>query len=244
MAGMEDAEDAGKAAANSSGAGPQRGRSLASLSAPQTILVLLAVSLVGAIVDLIAFGAPEKIFAVSFVTGSVLAAVLAGRSALFVAGAQPPLAFVGFGVGFSLVLRESSGQGLLTGVAVDTALWMTTWFPVLAAATVPAVLITLGKAWWWREYSAEPRGGASRGHSGGPGMKSSEGPGSESSRGLRTESGKGSQTGTGGPSESDVSRADRSSTYPTAVRSRPTSSAPRRGATGAAVRRSGSPQQP
>lgn len=129
--------------------GPAQGHSLPSvgdrrgLTATGAVALALALGLVGGAVDVLTGSGLREVFAVSFVTGCLLAAALVHREDLVASVVMPPLVYVVLALLAGLVERTAGGSSLLMQQVVELANALILGAPVLMAATLAALVVAL-----------------------------------------------------------------------------------------------------
>lgn len=134
------AHDAAPPAGTRAALGDRRG-----LTALGGSLVALAAGLGGLGYDLASGNGLRVAFAVAFLAGCVLAALLVHREDLFAVVVMPPLAYLVLSVTAAVLQRAGSGS-LLTQQAIGVVNAVVLGAPVLLSATAAAALVALARA--------------------------------------------------------------------------------------------------
>jgi hypothetical protein len=106
------------------------------------VLVLIAISAVGALIDGIAGGPPGIILDLSLVIGTVVAGVLIESSLVWLIIPMPALVFpiMAFAAGIVGVKKATASN---TALATDVFRWVSGGFIAMAAATLLAGMVTI-----------------------------------------------------------------------------------------------------
>lgn len=123
------------------GLGDRRG-----LSAVGAVALALILGLAGGAFDVITGPGLRGAFAVSFITGSVLAALLVRRESLRVAVVMPPLVYVVLALAGGAMETAGEPGSLLTQQAMELVTALVLRAPVLLIATALALAIGLVRA--------------------------------------------------------------------------------------------------
>lgn len=113
------------------------------LTATGAVAVALLLGLAGAAVDVLTGSGLREVFAVSFVTGCVIAALTVHREDLVAAVVMPPLVYVVLVLAGGAVEGTAATGSFLTRQAIELANALVLGAPVLMAATGLALLIAL-----------------------------------------------------------------------------------------------------
>ena len=113
------------------------------LTATGAVALALLLGLIGGAVDVLTGPGLREVFAVSFVTGSVLAALTVHREDLVAAVVMPPLVYVVLAFIAGVVERTSGGGSFLTQQALQLANALVLGAPVLMIATLAALVVAV-----------------------------------------------------------------------------------------------------
>lgn len=116
--------------------GVRRGSSVTGLGA---VLLIVAVSLVGACLDLLTGTGLRLAFAVTLTLGAGVAAVMVRRASLLVVVLAPPLVYLAASV--AALLAAPGGSGSIGTLSDAATAWLIYGFPTIAAATGVAVVV-------------------------------------------------------------------------------------------------------
>ena len=103
----------------------------------------VALGLAGGAVDVLTGPGLRLVFAVCFITGSALAALLVHREDLRAAVVMPPLIYVALALVAGLAETGGAGGSFLTQQAVELANSLVLGAPVLVIATGTALVVAL-----------------------------------------------------------------------------------------------------
>ena len=109
------------------------------------VLIALGVSLTGGLVDVLTGPGLGTAFAVCFVAGCVLAALLVRRQDLMVVVVAPPLVYAAVALVAGVVSGSSTGGSLLVRHALDLFTALVLEAPALMLATLLSLLIALAR---------------------------------------------------------------------------------------------------
>ena len=107
------------------------------------VAIGLAIGLVGAVIDVKTGRGLRTVFAVCFITGSALAALLAHREDLKATVIMPPLTYCVLALVGAAIGRTASAGGFVKQNALELVSSLIQGAPVLYAATGLALLIAL-----------------------------------------------------------------------------------------------------
>ena len=113
------------------------------LTAMGAVAIGLAIGLVGAVIDVKTGRGLRTVFAVCFITGSALAALLAHREDLKATVIMPPLTYCVLALVGAAIGRTASAGGFVKQNALELVSSLIQGAPVLYAATGLALLIAL-----------------------------------------------------------------------------------------------------
>ena len=113
------------------------------LTATGAVALALLLGLIGGAIDVLTGSGLREVFAVSFVTGSVLAALMVHREDLVAAVVMPPLVYVVLALIAGVVERTSGGGSFLTQQALELANALVLGAPVLMIATLAALVVAV-----------------------------------------------------------------------------------------------------
>lgn len=116
------------------------------LTATGAVTVALALGFLGAVIDVSTGSGLRSTFAVLFVLGSALAALLAHREDLKATVVMPPLTYCLLALVGSAIGRSASSGSFLKTQAVELVSSLTTGAPVLYTATGSALVVALVRA--------------------------------------------------------------------------------------------------
>ncbi|MCW2679425.1 MAG: hypothetical protein JWM62_826 [Frankiales bacterium] len=129
--------------------GPTQGHSLPSvgdrrgLTATGAVAIALLLGLLGGAVDVVTGSGLREVFAVSFVAGCLLAALLVHREDLVATVVMPPLVYVVLALLGGAVERTMGSGSFLTQQALELANALVLGAPVLAAGTLAALVVAV-----------------------------------------------------------------------------------------------------
>jgi hypothetical protein len=131
------------------------------MSGGRGTLIVLATALLGAIVTVVTKRDPGPVLGWLIVAGTAIAGFAVRPRSAYVLVPVPALAYVVFGLAAGYIRHQSDPSG---GLAVNAAQWIASGFLTMAAATVLAVVIALGRWLLDRRPAASgtgrPRSGA------------------------------------------------------------------------------------
>jgi hypothetical protein len=113
------------------------------LTATGAVLLALALGLVGGAVDVVTGSGLREVFAVSFVSGCLLAALTVHREDLVAAVVMPPLVYVVLALVGGAVEKTTGGGSFLTRQAIELVNALVLGAPVLMAATLAALVVAV-----------------------------------------------------------------------------------------------------
>lgn len=113
------------------------------LTATGAVALALLIGIAGGAFDVLTGSGLREVFAVSFVTGSVLAAILVHREDLVAAVIMPPLVYVVLVLIGGAVERTAASGSFATRQAIELVNALVLGAPVLIAATAAAALVAL-----------------------------------------------------------------------------------------------------
>lgn len=112
------------------------------LTATGAVAVALLLGIAGGTFDVLTGSGLREVFAVSFVSGCLLATLLVHREDLVAAVVMPPLVYVVLALAAGAVEKTTGGSGgFLTQQVLELANALVLGAPVLAAATLAALLV-------------------------------------------------------------------------------------------------------
>ena len=129
--------------------GPAQGHTLPSvgdrrgLTATGAVAVALLLGLAGGAVDVLTGSGLREVFAVSFVLGCLVAALTVHREDLAATVVMPPLVYVVLALAAGAVERTMGTGSFLTQQALELANALVLGAPVLAAATLAALVVAI-----------------------------------------------------------------------------------------------------
>ena len=129
--------------------GPTQGHALPSvgdrrgLTATGAVAVALLLGLLGGAVDVLTGSGLREVFAVSFVSGCLVAALMVHREDLLATVVMPPLVYVVLALAAGAVERTMGTGSFLTQQALELANALVLGAPVLAAATLAALVVAV-----------------------------------------------------------------------------------------------------
>ena len=113
------------------------------LTATGAVAVALALGIAGGAIDVLTGPGLREVFAVCFVTGCLLAALLVHREDLVAAVVMPPLVYVVLALIGGAVERTATSGSFLTQQALELVNALVLGAPVLMAATGAALVVAL-----------------------------------------------------------------------------------------------------
>lgn len=131
------------------GPGPTQGHSLPpvgdrrGLTATGAVALALLLGVVGGAVDVLTGSGLREVFAVSFIGGCLLAAATVHREDLVAAVVMPPLVYVVLALVAGAVDRTTGSGSFLTQQVLELANALVLGAPVLAAATLSALVVAV-----------------------------------------------------------------------------------------------------
>ena len=134
------------------------------LSGGRGMLVVLAAAVLGAIATVVAKRDPGSPLGWFIVAGTLIAGLAVRPRSAYLLIPVPALAYVVFGLAAGLIRHQSDPSS--TGLAVSAAQWVANGFLTMAAATVLASVIALGR-WYLDHRAAASPAGRRRAGSGG-----------------------------------------------------------------------------
>jgi hypothetical protein len=117
------------------------------LTATGAVALALLLGLVGGAIDVLTGPGLREVFAVSFVAGSVLAALTVHREDLVAAVVMPPLVYVVLALLAGAVEKTAATGSFLTRQALELMNALVLGAPVLMAATGLSLLVALARRW-------------------------------------------------------------------------------------------------
>jgi hypothetical protein len=190
------------------------------MSGGRGLLIVVAAAVLGAIATVVTKTDPGGLLGWCIVVGTVIAGFAVRPRAAYLLIPMPALAYVVFALAAGLARNTSSG----TGLTVSAAQWIANGFLTMAAATVLAVVVTLGRWYLDRRAGASPAGRRRARPAESVGSTGSGGRGGSDQGGESGEFGRGS-FGQGGGSRlrgpSDQARGGRAREEAPAARPRP-----------------------
>ena len=134
------------------------------LSGGRGVLVVVAAAVLGAIATVVAKRDPGSPLGWFIVAGTLIAGLAVRPRSAYLLIPVPALAYVVFGLAAGLIRHQSDPSS--TGLAVSAAQWVANGFLTMAAATVLASVIALGR-WYLAHRAAASPAGRRRAGSGG-----------------------------------------------------------------------------
>lgn len=115
------------------------------LTATGAVAVALVLGLAGGAFDVLTGSGLREVFAVSFVTGCILATLTVHREDLVAAVVMPPLVYVVLALIGGAVERTAVAGSFVTQQAIELANALILGAPILMAATGAALLVALAR---------------------------------------------------------------------------------------------------
>jgi hypothetical protein len=126
------------------------------MSGPRGTLIVLAAAVLGAIITVAAKRDPGSPLGWLIVAGTLIAALAVRPRSAYLLIPVPALAYVVFGLAAGAIRNQSDPAS--AGLAVGAAQWVANGFLTMAAATVLAAVIALGRWFLDRRTAASPAG--------------------------------------------------------------------------------------
>ena len=124
------------------------------LSGGRGTLIVVAAAILGAIVTVVTKRDPGSVLGWLIVAGTAIAGFAVRPRSAYLLVPVPALAYVVFGLAAGFIRHQSDPSS--AGLAVNAAQWIANGFLIMAAATVLAVVIALGRWLLDRRSSASP----------------------------------------------------------------------------------------
>ncbi|HEY2237772.1 MAG TPA: DUF6542 domain-containing protein [Streptosporangiaceae bacterium] len=159
------------------------------LSGGRGTLIVLATAVLGAIVTVVTKRDPGSVLGWLIVAGTAIAGFAVRPRSAYLLVPVPALAYVVFGLAAGYIRHQSDPSG---GLAVNAAQWIANGFLTMAAATVLAVVIALGRRLLDRRSAASssgagrPRSGSGAGARAGAGGRRRSGERRDQADGARS----------------------------------------------------------